>query len=68
MHQDHDLLVLIVPVLPIASLAKLNKLETSIGARRHVAGLTRGELNDGPSFKFLHENLIGLAECASDLW
>jgi len=36
MHQDHDLLVCIVPVLPIASLAKLKKLESNIGARRHV--------------------------------
>ena len=40
-HQDHDLLVCIVPILPIAVLAKLNKLESDFGIWRHdveVAG------------------------------
>jgi|SRR5271170_3885814 len=50
MHQDHDLLVLKVPILPIPTLSKLNKLESNIGARRHVAGVMNGDIEDGLSW------------------
>jgi hypothetical protein len=50
MHQDHDLLVLKVPVLPITTLAKLNQLESNIGARRHVSGVMNGDIGNGLSF------------------
>jgi hypothetical protein len=62
MHQDHDLLVLKVPILPIPILAKLDKLESNIGARRHVVGVMNGDIEDGlswPSYTcFLFQNLI----------
>ena len=50
MHQNHDLLVLKVPILPISTLAKLNKLESNIGARRNVDGVMNGDIEDGLSW------------------
>jgi len=72
MHQDHNLLMLKVPILPIPTLAKLDKLESNIRAGRHVAGVMNGDIEDGlswPSYTwFLFQTLFKLAESGSDLW
>ena len=52
MHQDHDLLVCIIPILPIATLAKLNELESDVEGRRHVVDKTR-EIERGGRLSWL---------------